>query len=243
MPYFDERMTTVKFEAMVSTRDLIGLKVISQVAIQHRSLELLKILIQSPAFNVNAEVDDFGNSLLHLACYQGSILKVQMLLSVERINVNSINLRGQTPLHLATRDCSEYHSADIMKLLQQAGADSRLQDDKGHTALHRACISGNKQSIETLLLHATGQKSIYITDKKGLLPLDLASSKVMNLVTPLHLNRLTVSLSPAGQRGGDAVPRAVQQETEPSHVGACGGARLRAIRLYVSERIVLSICR
>lgn len=59
------------------------------------------------------------------------------LITLEGVNINSRDHKGQTPLHsAAARD------ADIVKYLVEHGADSDATSDDGTTALHVCCQSG-----------------------------------------------------------------------------------------------------
>ena len=62
--------------------------------------------------NVNHQID-IGISLIYLACYEGHITVVKLLLD-RGVNINLQTTEGLTPLYIATQQGHE----DIVKMLQ-----------------------------------------------------------------------------------------------------------------------------
>jgi ankyrin repeat protein len=71
-------------------------------------------------------VDAYGNSVLHLACEQGSLAVVKELLAnpERRGVVNSKNMEGITPLHVA----AQVGMRDVVMALVECGARADVKD-------------------------------------------------------------------------------------------------------------------
>ena len=68
---------------------------------------------------------------------------------LSRHDINSVNKDGKTALHLA----SEAGQFDIVVFLLNLGADQKLLDYDGRTALNYAKLSGNKELVKLLSQH------------------------------------------------------------------------------------------
>ena len=82
--------------------------------------------------NINARVDDSGNTLLHLAAQAGQPEIIHALLK-RRAKVNRRNVARETPLHLAMDSGSE---ETVLALLIK-GAKPNLKDRWGRAPLHK----------------------------------------------------------------------------------------------------------
>jgi Ankyrin repeats (3 copies) len=71
----------------------------------------------------------FTSSALHLAAENSNVLIVSFLLRCEGIDVDAVNVSGQTALNIAART----GSAAIAQLLLKSGADVYITSDQGHT--------------------------------------------------------------------------------------------------------------
>lgn len=67
-------------------------------------------------------VDDYGNNILHLAAQFGHASLVSFAL-VHCLNINSINIAGDTPLHVAI----EHNHVEVVQILIRAGADMEFK--------------------------------------------------------------------------------------------------------------------
>ena len=67
-------------------------------------------------------MDDYGNNLLHLAAQSGHASLISFALS-HCVNVNAINVAGETPLHVAI----EHDYVEIVDMLIRAGADMEFK--------------------------------------------------------------------------------------------------------------------
>ena len=101
------------------------------VAAGDGDLQLLQSSIAQLGLSPNA-ADSNGFTFLHAACGYGRIEIIQWLLGLNKesavIDINAKDGDGDTPLH----HCDDIDSA---KLLIEAGADFRLKNDEGKTAL------------------------------------------------------------------------------------------------------------
>ena len=109
-----------------------------------------------------------GGTILHVACAQGHIATVKMLLKAGaapnvkddfvftphmRAVVNSLDARdvhGRTPLHLA---CDK-GDINLVKKLLDDGADPNVRDEFGFTPLIRAVVSTSTSHITTDVVHS-----------------------------------------------------------------------------------------
>jgi len=112
-----------------------------------------------------------GWTALCLACSQRHISCVQILLE-KTADVNR-GLLGMSPLHFA---CKHHDDGGIVLLLLSHGADVRASDrNKGFTALHYACQSGNTTAAILLLSYGA---LLTQTDIRGNSPLHIAAFEV-----------------------------------------------------------------
>ena len=78
------------------------------------------------------ELDD--RTVLHEVCHRGQLEMLRILLLDAQINLEALDKRGNTPLHIA---CTKGHEECVMLLLQH-GAPPNLADFKGNRPLHCA---------------------------------------------------------------------------------------------------------
>lgn len=87
-----------------------------------------------------------GERLLHLAAISGDLPTVQLLLK-QRVNPNTKDAQGETPLYHA---CQNEH-VEVVRCLLDGGADPNSRDMDGETALFDTCVLGNTQIASMLL--------------------------------------------------------------------------------------------
>ncbi len=97
----------------------------------------------------NAEIhtDTYGNTPLHLACYNGQGEAVRVLLENPDIDINAVNDMGVTALHMAV----ESANIRITEMLIKAGADIEERDNNGDTFLHMAARQKKIQLVHILV--------------------------------------------------------------------------------------------
>ena len=114
--------------------------------------------------------DDDGNTFLHYACLKGDVNLVRLILKSSKKNsLNSTNVSGDTPFHLA---CKSDKSL-LVTLLLGAQCSVELQNKAGDTPLHIASKRGNIFAAE-MLLAGCKQIDLDVKNMKGTTPLQLA---------------------------------------------------------------------
>eukprot|EP01088_Endostelium_zonatum_P001747 TRINITY_DN1209_c0_g3_i2.p1 TRINITY_DN1209_c0_g3~~TRINITY_DN1209_c0_g3_i2.p1 ORF type:complete len:429 (-),score=121.70 TRINITY_DN1209_c0_g3_i2:97-1383(-) len=173
------------------------------LACSNGSLDVIQILLEQGA-DVNKQ-DDNGNTPLHAAVGDGNIECCRLLLDAKAdINVQE-KMHGDTPLHkvVAPDDfedlcqlfikrgaivdiknnvgatplmkAAEAGSIGCMDKLLAAGADCKLQDNSGNTAMHRAVLCSSAVEAASLLLQYGAESEI--ENKAGETPKAIVESK------------------------------------------------------------------
>lgn len=115
------------------------------VALSNDKFEVAKLLINSGA-NVDITVaGDEGDSLLMRAA-SNDLKTTELILKKKKSLVNKTNKLGETALIQSTR----FGQLDIVKLLLKNGADTKLKDKEGQTALDIAKKSQNQEAVQLL---------------------------------------------------------------------------------------------
>ena len=143
--------------------------------------EVVKYLVKTLGASPE-EVDREGNNLLHAAvagCSSSNEEKalevVRYLVEAKKLDVNARNDRGETPLHLATKN----NCVTVAKYLIEAGADVNVRDRDGKTPLHVAVKHAGKGLVELLLKHGADPNA---ADNSGMAPIHYA---VLRLISPV----------------------------------------------------------
>jgi len=110
---------------------------------------------------------DTGETVLHLAVWNGNTPTVQALLKAKAAP-NATDNSGSTPLHLA----AWRGHADVVTALLKAGADVDARTGGGTTPLHSACWKGHADVVQLLLQH---KADVSVKDRDGLTPLHKAA--------------------------------------------------------------------
>lgn len=110
---------------------------------------------------------------LHTLVFNGEYKKVSSLLSSKKININSRNKLGQTPLHIAVIK----KDIGFSRLLLDAGAYVNAMNDDGDTPLHIAATT-NAFEISKLLLESGAHINAKNDDGKTPLHLAVDYSKI-----------------------------------------------------------------
>lgn len=82
--------------------------------------------------------------------------------------------QGFAPLHSAVATDAGAATAEIVRLLLEAGADPNAKSHEGGTPLHSAAFTGDLEIAELLLAYGADPNA---TDPKGLTPLDVARDR------------------------------------------------------------------
>ena len=121
-----------------------------QRALDGRRKEYLDIVCLLLNHGADEKVhDENGNTLLHFAATEGHIEIARMLLE-RKVDVNSLNGEGLTPLHRASEGWCE-GCLDIVRLLLYHGANVNVHNNDGNTPLHFAASEGHLEVVRVLL--------------------------------------------------------------------------------------------
>ena len=122
---------------------------------------LLHVL--STGYDINKDVDSRGRTMLHITCFNGDFNKILILLD-HKANVNSVDRKQRTPLMCALLQPKLQNYTKIIRLLFDRRADVNIQDNRGFSPMHLACLNGHKELIVMLL-----QKKalVNVKDRKG----------------------------------------------------------------------------
>ncbi len=82
------------------------------------------------------------------AAQKGDILRIRTLLA-QNIYINQVNIHGQSPLHIATKN----GHCKLVEYLLQHGANINLKDFYGRTPLHYAVLYNQVHITQQLLKH------------------------------------------------------------------------------------------
>lgn len=114
-------------------------------------------------------LSNLGANIIHAAVESksdsGLIAALKIWKRCPELEINQVNIWGETALHVAS--CI---SASCVKLLLDAGADPRVQDENGQVALHFAGLSAQsaeRLKVVNVLCNAEATTHINITDYNG----------------------------------------------------------------------------
>ena len=158
-------------------------------------LDVVKHLVKTYHANSNV-IDRAGNTPLIEACFWNRMsVSMYLLREVSCLNVNIVNIKGNTALHLAVW-CSKddgytkLHKAcdfksdafEMLKLVYVYGHKINVQNNFGNTPLHLACYNGHSDIVEALMLAGADET---ITNDDGKTALQLAEQKGHSAVRKL----------------------------------------------------------
>ena len=98
--------------------------------------------------NFQALNDPSGMSPLHLACQEGHVAIVELLIRKLSADVDLQNYLGETPLHLA---CREGHKGCIERLLLAQAKTKIRNKQQGNTPLHVLALANHQRNQETVI--------------------------------------------------------------------------------------------
>ncbi len=126
--------------------------------------------------------DSYGNTALHMACANGHLSIVRILLSSSSVNtegkkadINAVNEHGNTAIHwICAQPTVNSAHEEIVKLLIEAGANINIKNGKNRTALDEANDKGHSSICQILVQHEArvggineGEKDDFFDEKEG----------------------------------------------------------------------------
>uniref|UniRef100_A0A3Q1ENE4 Ankyrin repeat domain 53 n=1 Tax=Acanthochromis polyacanthus TaxID=80966 RepID=A0A3Q1ENE4_9TELE len=115
-------------------------------------------------------VDRKGLSAFHVACLNGQLTSVRLLVDSKLTCINSRDSKGRLPLHMVLTSKSSDTSACLRYLVEHK-ADVNATNDSGQTPLHLAASEGLLDCVEILV---EAGADVLVQDNIGLIPLDFA---------------------------------------------------------------------
>ena len=140
------------------------------------------------------------------ACRNGDILTLQQLLTADTTLVNAVDMKGFTPLILASYN----EQPEIVEILLRHGADINAQDAAGNTALMGVCFKGYKDIAKKLI---DAGADINVRNSNGAPALTFAAT-FGHLQIAEWLLQKGADLSLRDSRGKSPLDHAVIQENE-----------------------------
>ncbi|XP_054905202.1 ankyrin repeat and death domain-containing protein 1B isoform X1 [Poeciliopsis prolifica] len=135
-------------------------------AAKRNDLKTMKYLGKS--LNVNAK-NVHHRSALHYAVAGKNKEATQFLLQ-RRVKVDQTDKYGMAPIHLA----AWFGSLEILKLLVQAGAEQKVENEEGLNIMHCAAINNHTEIVE-YIINDMQMKELNKEDKSGHCPFALAA--------------------------------------------------------------------
>lgn len=129
-----------------------------------------------------------GDTPLHEAVKYGRSALALKLLAAEPSRGHALNVKKQSPLHIAARE----GLADVVeKIMRQPWVHEKFvtSDSVSGTALHQAVLGGHTRVVEILLDATTPEEQIALTDSSENNALHYAAQKNNARVVKLLLNR------------------------------------------------------
>ncbi|XP_067685591.1 putative ankyrin repeat protein RF_0381 [Haliotis asinina] len=115
-------------------------------------------------------VDANRNTILHLACLGGNVDIVKYVLVEISDNINCNGQYGWTPVMIA----AERGYRDMFDFLVGKDADLSVVGDDGNTILHMACLGGDVELVQDVLIET--QTDINVRGHEGVTPVMIAAS-------------------------------------------------------------------
>lgn len=148
-------------------------------AVLNNKVEVVSIL---ETYGCGSQVAQMSlQSKLLMACFEGNEVAVQELLVGNNHLVNSVTFDNKTPIMLASQE----GFVNIIKVLQDKGADINYQCETGFNALFYAVIGNQVKVIRYLLDNGS---SVNSTDKDGKTPLMIAGQNGYTEIVDLLIN-------------------------------------------------------
>lgn len=151
-------------------------------ASNHDWERILEMIIKSDS-NINQELitakNNNGETILHVAAKRLTPKPVKYILKLGVLNINEIDDKGNTALHLAQTSNSTLRVNEIVSMLLKSGSDVNLKNKEGKTVLHLAC---DKCSVKIVKMLINSKSEINTIDNKGNTPLHYAAKSASDKI-------------------------------------------------------------
>ena len=152
----EEKMTSSlasNGDTMLSTTDQYGLNALHYASCEPKILTMIIAVItkeNSSLFNTKDLI--LGNTPLHYAVLVGCTESVSLLLRAPGCDINLVNTKGETPLHLACRQSDKMvlHMLATEEMCDLR-CDPNITNKQGYTPLHIATVNSQIDSLRLLL--------------------------------------------------------------------------------------------
>ena len=119
-----------------------------------KQLKMLLALLKYQEFDIINECDTNGETVLHIACRDGSLECIRALVQSRRCNANIQSTNGSTALHVAII-CNKYQRKILLQcILECDEVDLNIRDHAGQTPLHLAVVHNDFKAASILLTYA-----------------------------------------------------------------------------------------
>uniref|UniRef100_A0A7S3VIH2 Uncharacterized protein n=2 Tax=Dunaliella tertiolecta TaxID=3047 RepID=A0A7S3VIH2_DUNTE len=163
---------------------------------------VVEVLIRQPGIELDKLSCTVQEAALHATCRSGHVRVLSLLLSTGQVNVDQVNVWGESPLTLACsegrlecvdvlllagasvpplamlRACAHGHLAVVRQLLSVEGMHLDFVDDRGATCLMLAAAGGHCALVEALL--EWGMVPAWVENAEVLAPADLEGNTALH---------------------------------------------------------------
>ena len=180
-------------------------------------INLVKMLQCILQCDIN-EVNQDGETPVHIACKQCSIEVVQVLVADKRRDLNVQNNTGDTALHIAVYSeldlalCSEQDAAEkVQCILQSERCNPNITNSEGYTPLHVAVERKKFQSAAILLKHPKCNPNFQHIHGNTALHMVIFNNTSLPNLQPL-LSHKDIDLSIQNREGNTPLHEAVKRQ-------------------------------
>ena len=205
-----------------------------------RELQFLTVLISTPGINSTLRntkgiapcdvVGDDGNTLLHIACVEGNLRMVELLVK-NRADILKPDRHGDVPIHIACK----HSRLDILNvLLSCTNCNPNQQNAEGDTALHIVCRMRTGSELQFFkMLTSTHGINPTLVNHEGIAPCDVVGDDGNTLLHNACLVGLTRMVKLFVKNGADVL-KPDRHGDAPIHI-ACKYSDLETLKILVSS--------
>jgi ankyrin repeat protein len=156
--------------------------------------KIVRELIVDPRIDINKRKQ--GYSPLFLACREGHLEIVKLLLSRQDIDVKAATKNVSSPFYAA---CKNGHTQVVTELLADARIDPNQKTKTGFTPLHIACSSSKEKVVQLLLQDPRVIKDA--EDDEGRTPFHIVCERGASQITQMFLDIPGIDINKADKVG------------------------------------------